>query len=66
MVLGIYAFEGDQLKICLGSVKSGERPKTFGAKPKVWTGEFPYETPRGPDSRFLNLRPYLTDIAVRK
>jgi uncharacterized protein (TIGR03067 family) len=34
IVRGIYAFEGEQLKICLGSIKGGERPKTFGSKPK--------------------------------
>jgi uncharacterized protein (TIGR03067 family) len=40
IVRGIYAFEGDQLKIFLGSVKGGERPKTFGAKPKSGQASF--------------------------
>src|SRR5689334_6015086 len=30
-VRGIYAFEGERLKICLGSVKSGERPREFAS-----------------------------------
>lgn len=33
-IRGIYAFEGEQLRICLGSGKSGERPQTFASPPK--------------------------------
>jgi uncharacterized protein (TIGR03067 family) len=31
---GIYAFDGEQLKICVGNPKSGERPQTFATQPK--------------------------------
>src|SRR5437868_4456841 len=33
VIQGIYAFDGDQLKICLGSLQGGERPKSFGSRP---------------------------------
>jgi uncharacterized protein (TIGR03067 family) len=33
-VRGIYSFEGQQLRIFLGTVQAGDRPKTFGTKPQ--------------------------------
>lgn len=40
VIRGIYSFEGDRLKICLGSFKGGERPKTFGSKPQSGQANF--------------------------
>jgi uncharacterized protein (TIGR03067 family) len=37
-IRGIYAFEGEQLRISLGSVKGGERPQAFVSPPK--SGQF--------------------------
>ncbi len=31
-VRGIYTFEGDHLKICVGSLNGSDRPKTFASK----------------------------------
>jgi uncharacterized protein (TIGR03067 family) len=39
-VRGIYAFEGEQLKILLGSSKGGERPAVFGGPPKSGQAQF--------------------------
>lgn len=39
-VRGIYTFEGNQLKIFVGSSKNGERPWGFGSKPRSGQASF--------------------------